>query len=62
VSQSRLAVFVGVMIVGASVLLGAWAVWLLADPHEEIHLEHALPGLAIAITGVAAGILIARRG
>jgi hypothetical protein len=45
------ATFFAAAVGAASVLLVVWAIWLIVDPHEEIHFEYAVPALLLALTG-----------
>lgn len=56
------ATFFAVVIGGASILLATWAIWLIADPHELIHFEYAIPALLLALLGALAAVLLWRPG
>ena len=57
-----LATFVAAAVGTASVLLGAWGIWLLVDPHEERHFEYAVPALLLAVVGAVTASLAWRHG
>lgn len=53
--------FFAVVIGGASILLATWAIWLIADPHELIHVEYAIPALLLALLGAVIAVFLWRR-
>ena len=57
-----LATFFAAAVGIASILLGAWGIWLLVDPHEERHFEYAVPALLLAVAGAVTAIVAWRRG
>ncbi len=57
-----LAASLAVILAGASMLLAAWGLWLVVDPHEEIHFEVAVPALLMAAIGAVTAVLLWRRG
>jgi GrpB-like predicted nucleotidyltransferase (UPF0157 family) len=59
--SSPLAVFIRAAVGTASVLLAAWGIWLLIDPHEERHFEYAFPALLLAAVGVMTAVVVWRR-
>ncbi len=57
-----LATFFAAAVGTASALLGAWGIWLLADSHEERHVEYAVPALLLAVVGAVTAIVAWHRG
>jgi hypothetical protein len=57
-----LATFFAAAVGAASVLLVVWAIWLIVDPHEEIHFEYAGPALLLALIGAMTAAVLWRRG
>jgi hypothetical protein len=57
-----LASFFAAAIGTASALLAVWAIWLIVDPHEEIHFEYAVPALLLAVAGAVTTAILWRRG
>ena len=58
----QLATFFAAAVCAASVLLAVWAIWLIVDTHEEIHVEYAVPALLLALVGVTTAAVLWRRG
>lgn len=46
----------------ASIMIAVWAIWLVADPHEQIHFEVAIPVLLLAFIGAMTAVVAWRRG
>jgi len=55
------ATFFAVVFAGTSVLLGIWAIWLIAAPAEGIHFEVAIPALMLAFLGTLIAVFLWRR-
>jgi hypothetical protein len=39
-----------------SVLLAAWAIWLIVEPREEIHMEYAVLSPLLSLAGIMTSV------